>query len=356
MLLSCAALAACWLLRPTVSGRSGARIRGDPLVELAARHHATADGWTAAAAGFHEAIELARDTGHGTDLAAALAGLCWLEARQGKGEECRAHAHEAQELAAALGVATHHVWTFAALGDLELGAGDLEAALEHLREQQAMLDRLGIDDVDLSPIPDLVEALVRLGDREQANRLTGPYVAAAVAKGQPWSAARAARYTGLLAADDALDPPFERALALHAQTPDVFERARTQLAYGARLRRARRRIDAREQLRVSLETFERLGAIPWVEQAAAELAATGETARRRDVSTLDQLTARELQVALLLSRGLTTRVAAGQLFLSPKTVEYHLRHVYQKLGVGSRTELATIFESGSSVVDHPVIG
>ncbi len=125
----------------------------------------------------------------------------------------------------------------------------------------------------------------------------------------------------------------------------MFERARTQLAYGARLRRARRRIDAREQLRAALETFETLGAIPWVEQASAELAATGETARRRDVSTLDQLTARELQVALLLSRGLTTRVAAGQLFLSPKTVEYHLRHVYQKLGISSRTELAAIFQS-----------
>jgi DNA-binding CsgD family transcriptional regulator len=323
------------------------------LLDLASRHHATADRWTAAAAGFHEAIELARDTGAGTDLAAALAGLCWLEARQGKAAECRAHAHAAQQLAGALGVATHHVWTFAALADLELGAGDLEAALAHLREQQAMLDRLGIDDVDLSPVPELVETLVRLGDRAEADRLTGPHVVAATAKGQPWSGARAARCVGLVAPDDALDPPFAQALALHARTPDVFEQARTQLAYGARLRRARRRIDAREQLRAALETFESLGAVPWIEQASAELAATGETARRRDVSTLDQLTARELQVALLLSRGLTTRVAAGQLFLSPKTVEYHLRHVYQKLGIGSRTELAALFAGAPSVVGSP---
>jgi DNA-binding CsgD family transcriptional regulator len=319
------------------------------LLDLASRHYATADRWTAAAAGFYEAIELARDTGSGTDLAAALAGLCWLEARQGKGEECRAHAHEAQALAAALGVATHHVWTFAALADLDLGAGHLHAALDHLHEQQAMLDRLGIDDVDLSPVPDLVETLVRLGDRGQASGLVAPYVAAATAKGQPWSEARAARCIGLLVADDGLDQPFGQALALHARTPDVFERARTQLAYGARLRRARRRIDAREQLRAALDTFETLGATPWVQQASAELAATGETARRRDVSTLDQLTAREMQVALLLSRGLTTRVAAGQLFLSPKTVEYHLRHVYQKLGIGSRTELAALFESTPGV-------
>src|SRR6202042_1913933 len=96
-------------------------------------------------------------------------------------------------LAAALGVATHHVWTFAALADLELGAGHLDAALDHLHEQRAMLDRLGIDDVDLSPVPDLVETLVRLGDRGQASGLIASYVAAATAKGQPWSEARAAR-------------------------------------------------------------------------------------------------------------------------------------------------------------------
>jgi hypothetical protein len=159
-------------------------------------------------------------------------------------------------------VATHHVWTCAALADLDLGAGHLQSALEHLREQRAMLDRLGIDDVDLSPVPDLVEILVRLGEHAQADSLTGPYVAAATAKGQPWSGARAGRCTGLLATDDALDPPFQQALALHAQTPDVFKRARTQLAYGARLRRARRRIDAREQLRAALGTFETLGAAP----------------------------------------------------------------------------------------------
>jgi DNA-binding CsgD family transcriptional regulator len=315
------------------------------ILELASRHHATSDRWPAAAAGFHEAIRLARDTGYGTDLAATLAGLCWLEARQGKHSECRAHASEAQELAARLGGGTHHVWTVAALADLELGAGHLDGALEHLREQQSMLDALGIDDVDLSPVPDLVEILVRRGDAAAAARLVAPYEAQAGAKGQPWSRARAARCAGLLADDGDLDGPFTAALALHAQTPDVFEQARTHLAYGARLRRARRRVHSREQLRQALDIFERLGATPWIDQAATELAATGETARRRDVSTLDQLTPQELQVALLLSQGLTTRTAAGQLFLSPKTVEYHLRHVYQKLGIRSRAELSAALDT-----------
>ena len=95
---------------------------------------------------------------------------------------------------------------------------------------------------------------------------------------------------------------------------------------------------AREELRAALAIFDRVGAVPWAELARAELAATGETARRRDASTLDQLTPQELQIALLLAEGKTTREAAAALFLSPKTVEYHLRHVYDKLDVHTRAE------------------
>jgi DNA-binding CsgD family transcriptional regulator len=103
---------------------------------------------------------------------------------------------------------------------------------------------------------------------------------------------------------------------------------------------SRNRILAREQLRAALEAFERLGAVPWAERARTELTATGETLRRRDPSTLDELTPQELQIALLLSDGKTTRQAAAALFLSPKTIEYHLRHVYLKLDIHSREELA----------------
>jgi DNA-binding CsgD family transcriptional regulator len=115
------------------------------------------------------------------------------------------------------------------------------------------------------------------------------------------------------------------------------------LAYGAHLRRARRRVRAREQLRAALEAFECLGARSWADQADAELAATGETARRRDASTRDELTPQELQIAHLLAQGRTTREAAAAIFLSPKTVEYHLRNVYRKLGINSREELAAAF-------------
>ena len=135
------------------------------------------------------------------------------------------------------------------------------------------------------------------------------------------------------------NPVSKRRSRLHERTPDVFETARTRLAYGGRLRRARKRTLAREQLRAAAAIFEHLGAQPWAQQANAELAATGETARRRDVSTLDELTPQELRIARLLADGMTTKEAAAAIFVSPKTVEYHLGHVYQKLGINSRNEL-----------------
>jgi len=136
---------------------------------------------------------------------------------------------------------------------------------------------------------------------------------------------------------------------LHDRTPDAFETGRTHLAYGARLRRERQQVRAREQLRAAMDLFDRLGAAPWSEMARAELAATGETARRRDVTTLNDLTPQELQIALSLAEGRTTRETAAALFLSPKTIEYHLRNVYRKLGIGSRSELKAAmarFEAG----------
>ncbi|HEY6741332.1 MAG TPA: helix-turn-helix transcriptional regulator, partial [Lapillicoccus sp.] len=138
----------------------------------------------------------------------------------------------------------------------------------------------------------------------------------------------------------------EEALCHHAQTPDVFETARTNLAYGARLRRARRRVDAREPLQDAYRAFERLGAQPWAETAADELAATGITVAPRGATGLDLLTPRERQIVQLLLDGRTTRETAGALFLSPKTVEYHLRHVYTKLGITNRRELADLVGSG----------
>jgi DNA-binding CsgD family transcriptional regulator len=310
------------------------------VLNLIARNEAATDRWAVAEANYLEAIGLARESGQQTELAFGLAGLAWLQARRGREEDCRACAAEAAGLCHALGMPLLEIWAAAALGELELGLGDAARAAGHFERQQKLLDDLAIPDADLSPAAELTDAYLRLGRGDEAGQAAARFTAAASAKGQPWPLARAARCRGLLAGDDDFGAHFERALSLHEQTPDAFEAARTRLAYGERLRRARNRVLAREQLRAAADAFELLGARPWAERARAELAATGETHRRRGPSTVEALTPQELQIALLLSTGKTTREAAAALFLSPKTVEYHLRHVYQKLGIHDRGQLA----------------
>jgi DNA-binding CsgD family transcriptional regulator len=236
-------------------------------------------------------------------------------------------------------------WVPFALGDLELSLGRADAAVEQFRTLMALLGRRQFDDPDVMPAPELVDALLRTGDADGARRVAEAYVRAAEAKDRPWSLARARRAQGLVAAEGGMDEFFTEALALHARTRDRFETARTLLSYGERLRRAGRRVDARPRLREALTTFEMLGAARWAEVAAAELAATGETVRRAESGWRATLTPQELQVSLLLAEGRTTREAAAALFLSPKTVEYHLRKVYLKLGIHSRAELADAISS-----------
>ncbi|MEA2428358.1 MAG: hypothetical protein QOF37_1986 [Thermoleophilaceae bacterium] len=316
------------------------------LLPYLARDQATTDEWQAAEVSFQEAIRLGRETGQRAELGFALAGLSMLEGRQGREAACREHAAEGATLCEELGMGLYGAWTIQALGDLELGLGHPDAAVEHYHAQLEALRALGIADVDVSSAPELVDAYLRLGRTGEAAEAAARFAGQAEAKGLPWALARAARCRGLLAANGDAEPRFEHALALHGRTPDLFETARTQLAYGARLRRDRKRVRAREQLRAALAAFDRLGAQSWADQASAELAATGETARRRDASTIDQLTPQELQIARLLADGRTTREAAAAVFLSPKTVEYHLRHVYLKLGIHSREELVTALRQG----------
>jgi DNA-binding NarL/FixJ family response regulator len=158
----------------------------------------------------------------------------------------------------------------------------------------------------------------------------------------------AARCRGLLANEGDQDPHFAEALRLHAPGGRPFDTARTQLLYGESLRRRRRRADARKYLRSAHETFERLGATAWAEQARSELLASGETARKRDVSTAEQLTPQELQIARFVSQGETNRGIATSLFLSPRTVDYHLRKIFAKLGLSSRAELMRMFLSDNA--------
>jgi DNA-binding CsgD family transcriptional regulator len=133
---------------------------------------------------------------------------------------------------------------------------------------------------------------------------------------------------------------FEEALRWHDEARRPFERARTELCYGEFLRRHQRRVDARGVLGNALATFRRLGASAWARRAEAELQATGVRSRRRTPRPVERLTPQELQVALVVADGATNSEAATRLFLSTKTVEFHLSNAYRKLGIRSRVELA----------------
>ncbi|QBR93376.1 helix-turn-helix transcriptional regulator [Nocardioides euryhalodurans] len=304
------------------------------------RDAATTDRWEDAEAAYAEAIRLAGETGQTTDLAMSLGGLAVLLGRQGRGPECAAAADEAEQVAGVRDIRIALVWAWQGRGDLAVGAGDPAAAVVHYERVEELLAGLGFADPDQSCAPELVEAYVHSGRVEDARRVAEAFARRAAAKDQAWSLARAARARALCAEGPAAEECFRTALALHAATPDAYETARTQLAYGAWLRRERRRVEARPVLRAALDAFEHLGAGPWAERAAQEVEATGEVARRRDADPADHLTPQERQVAQLLAAGRTTREAAAALFLSPKTVEYHLRNVYLKLDIRSRAELA----------------
>ena len=192
-------------------------------------------------------------------------------------------------------------------------------------------------------VPDEIEALVALDDPE-ALELLAWLEERGHTLGRPSALGAAARCRGLLAArsgdlGEAL-VWYERALAHHLRAPIPFERARTLLAQGSTLRRARKLAAARTSLTSALAGFGELGAALWVEKARAELARIGGRA-----PSLEDLTPSEQRVAQLVAEGGTNKEVAAALVLSERTVEYHLSHVYRKLGVRSRSELARKFTS-----------
>lgn len=358
LVLLCAGVAGLWLReaeagrdlldRALVQARDHAPTAALPaLLFMLGRDAAATDRWPLARANYEDAVRVARETTQFTWRAGAVAGLAWLDALEGRTDECRGHAAEARQLAEAYGMALYKAWSMVALGQLELGLGRPEEALTHMTECEAFLAEVSISDADLSPAPDIVDALVRLGRVAEARQVAARYERLAREKGQPFALALAARAKALVADDRSYVKEFEAAMRHHEDTTDTFEGARTELYFGERLRRMRRRVDARRHLRAALKAFDQLGAAPWAERALAELRASGETARVRDDSSRQQLTPQELQVAITLAEGTTTKEAAARLYLSPKTVEYHLRHVYDKLEIRSREELRSALTTQS---------
>ncbi|TDD60604.1 helix-turn-helix transcriptional regulator [Actinomadura darangshiensis] len=284
--------------------------------------------------GATEGVRIAADTGQHRIRVYLDTVLAQLAAIQGDEARCT----ELTEEALARGVPPGNVHAAAARSLLDLGLGRYEAALERLVDVVAGPNRQG----GIAALPDLVEAAVRAGEPERARDAADWYSGWAAQIGQPWAEAVAMRCAALLAADP--DDLYSRALELHREGGTPFEQARTELLYGEWLRRTRRRNDARARLHPALETFERLGAAPWADRVRTELRAAGESLA--DGTGPDDLAARltpqELQVVRLAATGLSNREIGGQLFLSPRTVGYHLYKAYPKLGVAARAELARL--------------
>jgi DNA-binding CsgD family transcriptional regulator/tetratricopeptide (TPR) repeat protein len=296
-----------------------------------------------AEAAIAEGLPLVRQVGLDNQETLLLAEQARVDALRGREAECREGAAEALGRALANGLDPAINISRIALAELELGLGRPGEALEHL-------DQLNV--TTFPPLAqlaaaDAVDAAVRIGRPDRAQPALERLEAWAPATIGPTVPGMLARARAQLAEDPAqAEETFRAALDLQAAGVSPFERARTQLAYGERLRRERRRTDARTQLRDALGTFEGIGAELWAERARGELRATGETARRRDASTADDLTPQELRIAQLVGAGASNREVGAQLFVSPKTVEYHLRKVFLKLGVASRVELANVQLAG----------
>ncbi len=269
-----------------------------------------------------------------------LAELAEVEALRGQEDKARAHAEVLQQLVTASGASLNSILGERVLGLLELTLGRPAEALEHLRRSAAAPAGVFMTPYRVLQLPDMVEAAVRAHKLDEAADLLAR-LREWVEKGPtPARLSLLARCEGLVAQSDA-EPHFVRSIEL-AEALSPFEQARNELLYGEWLRRERRRVDARPHLRTALELFQRLALPPWEERARAELRASGETARRRDPSARDQLTPQELQIAHLVSEGMTNREIGAQLYLSPRTIDYHLRKVFAKLQIASRADLVRI--------------
>jgi DNA-binding CsgD family transcriptional regulator len=306
---------------------------------------ANAVGWTELLSGrinaaeplTAEALDIAAMTGApsfpGAEGISRLAMLTWV----GREHEARQIAEEVMAGAVARGQGLGVSLAQIHLTRLELSLGHYDEARIHAL---AVLEHDPLY-VGTMALADAVEATVRSGDTEAARAALARLSERAEAGGAAWGLGLLARARALLAEDRDAERRYEQSLEHLARSGVATELARSRLLYGEWLRRRRRRRDARVQLRAAHEMFLSMDAEAWADRAAVELGATGEHARARVSATRDQLTPQEQQVAQLAADGETNAEIGAQLFISPHTVAYHLRKVFGKLEVTSRTQLAS---------------
>ncbi|MEV6963960.1 LuxR family transcriptional regulator [Hamadaea sp. NPDC051192] len=297
-----------------------------------------------AAAARDEALRTAVDTGQ-HHRRGHLTGLtAWLHAVQGRDDLADTTAREALAACEQRYWTAGSGWAVHALTVLDLQHSRYDSALDRLRRAAVGPARHSVS-LQLHTLPDRVEAAARLGPEMYAEAADAKdkFTDWAQAVGRPWALAVAERCAALLSED--AEPHYERALVLHAEDAHPIEHGRTHLLYGEWLRRRQRRADAAVQLNAAREVFRRIGAGGWQTRADDELRAAGYAEPTPDPAIpLAMLTSQERQVVRLAATGASNRDIAARLFLSPRTVGFHLYKAYPKLGVSTRAELTSILK------------
>ena len=300
--------------------------------------------WRAAEGHSTEALRLARSHTGAFETASCLTTLARLEAARGRRETSEQYLDEAEQLCSDSSLIFGYVRTAAALLELSLGHPDRAAEnLQRLASSEAAKFDPGVFRWEA----DVVEASFRSGRADDAAEALERFEGRARSTHRAWTQAVLHRCRGLLAPADSFDDEFLEALRWHSRSPMPFERARTELCYAERLRRVRRSTEAQAHFRSALGTFEQLGAEPWAVRARRGLAGRRAAPKRSSLPDAS-LTPHESQVAGLVQRGATNKEVAATLFVTEKTVEYHLSNVYRKLGIRSRAELIWLLARQSS--------
>ncbi|HEX4625703.1 MAG TPA: LuxR C-terminal-related transcriptional regulator [Solirubrobacteraceae bacterium] len=310
-----------------VARDTGALVHLQFALSFLARSHMLAGELTAATLMIDEARLIAEATGNPALVNAPMILAAW------RGDE--AHASELIEATSEEAAARRWTSNNYARSVLYNGLGRHDAA------RDAAWEAMQPDPIGYGPylVPELAEAASRTADRALLESALDWLSERTRVIGSGWASGIEARVRALLSEGEVAESLYRESLTHLARTRVRVELARTHLLYGEWLRRERRRLDARKHLRTALEAFTGMGVEAFALRAERELLATGEHARKRTVDTRDQLTPQETQIARLAAEGQTNREIAAQLFISPSTVEYHLRKAFRKLDVKSRTQL-----------------
>jgi DNA-binding CsgD family transcriptional regulator len=331
------AMQSCYSRALELARAAGAAGSMPYVLELASLSLALAGKYVSAKTASEEGLRLARETEQQRSAGQLLAILSFVAATKGDEAETRRLADEAREISVPLGIGLTNATVTWSLARLDLGLGRYDLAVDRLARLASAEPGAGHPIIALWSTADLLEAAARA--RRTADVADHVAWAVGVTGGRGAGAATvAAWYRGLLGGPDAADQLLAAADGL-GELGFPLAQARALLSLGELLRRERRPRAAREHLRAAQETFHALGATVWAERAAAELRASGDTGQPLEANGLEKLTAQELQIVRYVSQGASNRDIAAQLFISPRTVEYHLYKAYPKLGISSRTQL-----------------